>query len=136
MTTTDQSREFLNEINAALMTTFGIKHRVTTACHPLLITVSFYSQASNNGPSEKWTTALQWTSSVLGIEISIIVILKQPPRSRPSRFRTADKTQTSQRDFQIQNCIQIADMQETRPIQCLDHAHKTAWTTPMHCTLA
>ena len=32
--TTDQGREFRNEVNAALMTTFGIKHRLTTAYHP------------------------------------------------------------------------------------------------------
>ena len=30
MITTDQGREFRNEVNAALMTTFGIKHRLTT----------------------------------------------------------------------------------------------------------
>ena len=32
--TTDQGSEFHNEVNAALMTTFGIKHRLTTAYHP------------------------------------------------------------------------------------------------------
>ena len=32
--TTDQGREFRNEVNVALMTTLGIKHRLTTAYHP------------------------------------------------------------------------------------------------------
>ena len=32
--TTDQGSEFRNEVNAALMITFGIKHRLTTAYHP------------------------------------------------------------------------------------------------------
>ena len=32
--TTDQGREFRNEVNAALMSIFGIKHHLTTAYHP------------------------------------------------------------------------------------------------------
>ena len=32
--TTDQGREFQNEVNAALMTTFGIKHRLTMVYKP------------------------------------------------------------------------------------------------------
>ena len=32
--TTDQGSEFRNQLNAELTTTFGIKHRLTTAYHP------------------------------------------------------------------------------------------------------
>ena len=48
----------------------------------LFIDLYIYSHAADNGPSEKWTTSLQWTSSVLRIEISIVVVLNQPLRSR------------------------------------------------------
>ena len=34
MIITDQSREFYNQFNAELMSVFGIKHRMTTPCHP------------------------------------------------------------------------------------------------------
>ena len=78
---------------------------------------SLYSRASDNGPSEKRTTSLQRTSSVLRIEISIVVILKQPPRS--GRFLIPDSGQNSnsQRDISIQNCLRIADKQENTPIK-------------------
>ena len=33
-----------------------------------------YSRASDNGPSEKRTTSLQWTSAVLPIEFSIVIV--------------------------------------------------------------
>ena len=34
MITTDQGKEFQNAVNDAIMATFGIKHRLTTAYHP------------------------------------------------------------------------------------------------------
>ena len=91
---------------------------------------SRYSRASDNGPSEKRTTSLQRTSSVLRIEISIVVILKQPPRS--GRFSIPDSGQNSnsQRDFSIQNCLPIADKQETTPIKWYGHAHKMLGPRP------
>ena len=49
------------------------------------------SRTSVNGPSEKRTTSLQRTQSVLRIEITIVVILKQPPRS--GRFWIPDSGQ-------------------------------------------
>ena len=64
-----------------------------------------YSRTSDNGPSEKRTSSLQRTHSVLRIEITIVVILKQPPRS--GRFLIPDSGQDpdSQRHFSIQNCL-------------------------------
>ena len=64
-----------------------------------------YSRTSDNGPYEKRTTSLQRTYSVLRIEITIVVILKQPPRS--GRFLIPDSGQDpdSQRHFSIQNCL-------------------------------
>ena len=56
--------------------------------------IQYYSRTSDNGPSEKRTTSLQRTHSVLRIEITIVVILKQPPRS------SADKIQTPNGTFQ------------------------------------
>ena len=32
--TTDQGKEFHNEVNAKLMKVFGIDHQMTTTCHP------------------------------------------------------------------------------------------------------
>ena len=34
MITTDQGKEFRNELNKQLTDSFGIKHRLTTAYHP------------------------------------------------------------------------------------------------------
>jgi len=64
-----------------------------------------YSRTSDNGPSEKRTSSLQRTHSVLRIEITIVVILKQPPRS--GRFLIPDSGQDpdSQLHFSIQNCL-------------------------------
>ena len=69
------------------------------------IALESYSQTSDNGPSKKRTTSLQRTHSVLRIEITIVVILKQPPRS--GRFLIPDSGQDpdSQRHFSIQNCL-------------------------------
>ena len=67
---------------------------------------------------------------MLRIEISIVVILKQPPRS--GRFLIPDSRQNSnsQRDFSIQNCLRIADKQETTPTKCFGHAHKMLGLRP------
>ena len=64
-----------------------------------------YSRTSDNGPSEKRTTALQQTSVVLRIVFSIVVILTQPPRS--GRFLIPDSGQDSgsQLTFSIQICL-------------------------------
>ena len=35
-----------------------------------------YSRTSHNGPSEKRTTSLQWTNTVLQIQITIVLIHK------------------------------------------------------------
>ena len=64
-----------------------------------------YSRTSVNRPSEKRTTSLQRTQSVLRIEITIVVILKQPPRS--GRFWIPDSGQDprSLPHFTIHNCL-------------------------------
>ena len=63
-----------------------------------------YSRTSDNRPSEKRKTSLQ-THSVLRIEITIVITLKQPPRS--GRFLIPDSGQdlNSQRRFSIQSCL-------------------------------
>ena len=68
---------------------------------------------------------------MLRIEISIVVILKQPPRS--GRFLIPDSGQNSnsQRDFSIQKIgLRIADKQETTPTKCFGHAHKMFGSRP------
>ena len=89
----------------------GIYARVCVCVCVLVLTYMYiyvvytYSQTSDNGHSEKRKISLQRTSSVLRIEITIVVILKQPPRS--GRFSIPDSGQdsNSQRDFLIQNCL-------------------------------
>ena len=46
-----------------------------------LVTSVVYSPTSHNGPSEKRTTSLQRTPAVLRIDITIVFIHTQPPRS-------------------------------------------------------
>ena len=64
-----------------------------------------YSRTSDNGPSEKRTTSLQRTHSLLRNEITIVIVLKQPPRN--GRFSIPDSGQElhSQLHFPIQNCL-------------------------------
>lgn len=92
-----------------------------------------YIRASDNGPSEKRTTSLQRTSSVLQIEMSIVVILNQPPRS--GRFLIPDNGQDSnfQRDFAIQIASNVTDTQETTPLK-LYHAHSDRCTVRGRCS--
>ena len=52
---------------------------------------SNYSRTSDNGPSEKRTTSLQRTHSLLRNEITIVIVLKQPPRN--GRFSIPDSGQ-------------------------------------------
>ena len=103
--------QVVNKLNSLLEHKTLFDNKVTYPLFPLTpsIYVYMYSRASDNGPSEKRTTSLQRTSSVLRIKISIVVILKQPPRS--GRFLIPDSGQNSnsQRDFSIQNCLRIAD---------------------------
>ena len=58
-----------------------------------------------NGPSEKRTTSLKRTHSLLRNEITIVIVLKQPPRN--GRFSIPDSGQDlhSQLHFSIQNCL-------------------------------
>ena len=95
-----------------------------------------YSRTSDNGPSEKWTTFLQRTHSVLRIEITVVVILKQPPRS--GRFLIPDSGQdpNSQMHFSIQNSLQIMDTQETPPLKlyhtCCAHTFEDKFNCKPH----
>ena len=50
-----------------------------------------YSRTSDNGPSEKRTTSLPRTHSLLRNEITIVIVLKQPPRN--GRFSIPDSGQ-------------------------------------------
>ena len=64
-----------------------------------------YSRTSDNGPSEKRTTSLQQTHSVLRIEITIVITLKQPPRSGCFLIPDSGQDPNSQQHFSIQNCL-------------------------------
>ena len=90
--------------------------------------VGIYSRTSDNGPSEKRTTSLQRTLSVLRIEITILVILKQPPRS--GRFSIPDSGQNprSQRHFTMQKLPLNSEHQETTPLKLYIH---TAYRPPI-----
>ena len=50
-----------------------------------------YSRTSDNGPSEKRTTSLQRTHSLLRNETTIVIVLKQPLRN--GRFLIPDSGQ-------------------------------------------
>ena len=69
------------------------------------LSLLWYSRTSDNGPSEKRTTSLQRTHSLLRTEITIVIVLKQPPRN--GRFSIPDSGQElhSQLHFSIQNCL-------------------------------
>ena len=47
-----------------------------------LLNINHYSQTSNNGPSEKWTTSVQRTAHLPPIDFTIELIHFEPPRSR------------------------------------------------------
>ena len=61
--------------------TFGKVRDIVGVERTVVLCVQKYSRTSVNGPSKKQTTSLQRTQSVLQIEITIVVILKQPPRT-------------------------------------------------------
>ena len=67
---------------------------------------------------------------MLRIEISIVVILKQPPRSGHFLIPDSGQNSNSQRDFSIQNCLRIADKQENTPTKCFGHTHKMLGLRP------
>ena len=83
------------------MDTFGsLQTNIQYMCHNAFssfLNVHFcrrnyiYSRTSDNGPSEKRTTSLQRTHSLLRNEITIVIVLKQPPRN--GRFSIPDSGQ-------------------------------------------
>ena len=84
---------------------YAVQAQASKILDPNIELERVYSRTSDNGPSEKRTTSLQRTHSLLRNEITIVIVLKQPPRN--GRFSIPDSGQElhSQLHFPIQNCL-------------------------------
>ena len=83
--TTDQGSEFRNEVNAALMTTFGIKHRLTTAYHPQANGLDErYNQTLINSLSKfAQTTRSRWDENLPEVVYAYNTAVQESSRHTP-----------------------------------------------------